>query len=116
MNAFNESRRHFLMQTGLGVASLTALPSIAKAMEGMGMKGNMMMPKITPNKASPNFHPDVEFDLFCKPASLPILDGSKTNLLQYTATLIKGPKETITQLRVHLNKRHQSPIGFILTP
>jgi FtsP/CotA-like multicopper oxidase with cupredoxin domain len=98
MNAFNESRRHFLMQTGLGVASLTALPSIAKAMEGMGMKDNMMMPKITPNKASPNFHPDVEFDLFCKPASLPILDGSKTNLLQYTATLIKGPKETITQL------------------
>ena len=43
MNAFNESRRHFLMQTGLGVASLTALPSIAKAMEGMGMKDNMML-------------------------------------------------------------------------
>ncbi len=98
MNTFNESRRHFLMKTGLGVAGLTALPSIAKAMEGMGTSGDMMMPKITPNKASQNFHPDVEFDLFCKPAAIQILDGSKTNLLQYTARLIKGPKDTLTSL------------------
>jgi FtsP/CotA-like multicopper oxidase with cupredoxin domain len=106
MNTFNESRRRFVMQSGLGVASLTTLPSLARAMEGMGMgggmknnhSGEMMMPKITPNKASPNFHPDVEFDLFCKPAAIPILDGSKTNLLQYTAKLIKGPKDTLTSL------------------
>jgi len=106
MTIFSESRRRFLMQTGLGVAGLTALPSIAKAMEGMGMGGMknnhsdemMMMPKITPNKASPNFHPDIEFNLFAKPAAIPILDGSKTNLLQYTAKLIKGPKDTLTSL------------------
>jgi FtsP/CotA-like multicopper oxidase with cupredoxin domain len=102
MRAFNESRRHFIRQSSLGVASLTALPSIAKAMEGMGMgmgmKGSMMMPKITPNKASPHFHPDVEFDLFCNPASIPILDGSKTNVLQYTTKLIKGPADTITPI------------------
>ena len=105
MSIFNESRRRFLMQTGLGIAGMTALPTLANAMNGMGMGGmnnihsdEMMMPKITPNKPSPNFHPDVEFDLFCKPAAIPILDGSKTNLLQYSAHLIKGPKDTITNL------------------
>ncbi|MEI7796455.1 MAG: multicopper oxidase domain-containing protein [Methylococcaceae bacterium] len=102
MTLFNQSRRRFLTQSGLGFAGLTALPSLAKAMEGMGMHnqhtGEMMMPKITPNKASPNFHPDVELELFCKPAAIQILDGSKTNLLQYTAKLIKGEKNTLTDL------------------
>lgn len=105
MNDFNESRRRFLMQTGLGVAGLTALPTLAHAMEGMGMgrhknqhSDEMMMPKLTPNKASPNFHPDVELDLFAKPAAISILDGSKTNVLQYSSRLIKGPKDTLTSL------------------
>ncbi len=105
MSNFNESRRRFLKQTGLGVAGLTALPTLAKAMEGMGMGGmhnrhsaEMEMPKLTPTKASPNFHPDVEIDLFCKPASIPILDGSKTSVLQYTAKLVKGSKDTITDI------------------
>ncbi len=101
MSEFNESRRRFLMQSGLGVAGLTALPSLAKAMEGMGgMKhsADVEMPKLTPTKASPNFHPDVEIDLFAKPTTIPILDGSKTSILKYTAKLVKGPKETITDI------------------
>ena len=106
MNNFNESRRRFLKQTGLGVAGLTALPTLARAMEGMGMGGGMHnrhsadfeMPKLAPNKASPNFHPDVEMDLFCKPNSIQILDGSRTSMLQYSAKLIKGPKETLTEI------------------
>ncbi len=102
MSAFNESRRRFLMQSGLGVAGLTALPSLAKAMEGMGMhnrhSADVEMPKLAPTKASPNFYPDVEIDLFAKPASIPILDGSKTSVLQYTAKLIKGSKDTITEI------------------
>jgi FtsP/CotA-like multicopper oxidase with cupredoxin domain len=102
MTTFNESRRRFLGQSSLGLLGLTAVPNLARAMEGMGMgmhnqhTGEMMLPKITPNKASPNFHPDVELDLFCKPNAIQILDGSKTNMLQYTARLVKGPKETLT--------------------
>jgi FtsP/CotA-like multicopper oxidase with cupredoxin domain len=102
MNTFNESRRHFLMQTGLGIAGLTALPTMANAMNGMGMGGMnhsaVEMPKLTPTKASPNFHPDVEINLFCQPNSIQILDGSKTSYLQYSAKLVKGPKETITDI------------------
>lgn len=105
MNTFNESRRRFLMQTGLGVAGLTALPTIAKAMEGMvggGMHNrhtaDTEMPKLAPTKASPNFHPDVEIDLFCQPTQIPILDGSKTSVLKYTAKLVKGSKDTITDI------------------
>jgi FtsP/CotA-like multicopper oxidase with cupredoxin domain len=103
MSAFNESRRRFLMQSGLGVAGLTALPSIANAMQGMGMGGmnhssDFEMPKLAPTKASPNFHPDVEIDLFAKPSSIQILDGSKTHYLQYSAKLVKGSKDTITEI------------------
>ncbi len=102
MTTFNESRRRFLGQSSLGLLGLTAVPNLARAMEGMGMHNRhtdeMTMPKITPNKASPNFHADVELDLFCKPNAIQILDGSKTNMLQYTARLIKGPKETLTSL------------------
>ncbi len=102
MTTFNESRRRFLGQSSLGLLGLTAVPNLARAMEGMGMHnqhtGEMMMPKITPNKASPNFHPDVELDLFCKSNAIQILDGSKTNMLQYTSRLIKGPKDTLTSL------------------
>ncbi|MEI6744326.1 MAG: multicopper oxidase domain-containing protein [Methylococcaceae bacterium] len=102
MTTFNESRRRFLGQSSLGLLGLTAVPNLARAMEGMGMHNRhtdeMMMPKITPNKASPNFHADVELDLFCKPNAIQILDGSKTNMLQYTARLIKGPKDTLTSL------------------
>ena len=65
MTTFNESRRRFLGQSSLGLLGLTAVPNLARAMEGMGMgmhnqhTSEMTMPKITPNKASPNFHADV---------------------------------------------------------
>lgn len=103
MSAFNQSRRRFLTQTGFGVAGLSALPSIANAMQGMGMggmhhSGDFEMPKLAPTKASPNFHPDVEIDLFCHATQIPILDGSKTSVLKYTAKLVKGSKDTITDI------------------
>ncbi len=108
MNNFDNSRRRFLKQSGLGFLGLTAMPEIVRAMEGMGMMGGgmqhggneemVMYPKITPNKASPHFKPDVELEIMCKPNTFQILDGSKTKMLQYNVRLIKGEKDTVTDL------------------
>jgi FtsP/CotA-like multicopper oxidase with cupredoxin domain len=110
MSKFNQSRRRFLGQSGLGFVALTTLPSIANAMEsmrmgrmGMGGMHNSMgsevnYPTLTPNKANPNFHPDVELDLVCKPIEISILKGAPTKVLHYQATLIKGPKDTVVDI------------------
>ena len=84
MTKFNQSRRRFLTQSGVGLVTLTTLPRFADAMESMRMGGGMGMgmhsgsgeiayPKLSPNKANPHFHPDVELDLVCKPAEISIL-------------------------------------------
>ena len=89
----NTYRRRFLTQTGLGLLAYAGLPSWLQAMEGMGP-----MPKMTPNKASPTFQPDVEIDLQCKSSSVAILSGQSTRVQQYFATLVKGPANTLTEL------------------
>jgi FtsP/CotA-like multicopper oxidase with cupredoxin domain len=89
----NYSRRRFLVQSGLGMVAFAGMPGFLQAMEGMHG-----MPKLTPNKASPNFKPDVEFDLFCQSGSVSILPGQQTQVQQYTALLKKGPKETLTNI------------------
>jgi len=88
------SRRRFLTHSSIGLLAFAGLPRVLQAMEG-GMHG---MPKITPNKASPNFKPDVEIELFCKPNSIAILPGKKTWVQQYSARLLQGPKDTITEI------------------
>ena len=110
MSKFNQSRRRFLGQSGLGLVALGTLPSIANAMDnmrmgrmGMGGMHNSMgsevsYPKLTPNKANPNFHPDVELDLVCKPIEISILKGAPTKVLHYQATLIKGPKDSVVDI------------------
>lgn len=110
MSKFNQSRRRFLGQSGLGLVALTTLPSFANAMEsmrmgrmGMGGMHNSMgsevnYPKLTPNKSNPNFLPDVELDLICKPIEISILKGAPTKVLHYQATLIKGPKYTVVDI------------------
>ncbi|MGR8997579.1 MAG: multicopper oxidase family protein [Gammaproteobacteria bacterium] len=95
-NLKSYSRRRFLAQSGLGLIAFAGMPGFLRAMEGMqGLHG---MPKLTPNKASPNFKPDVEFDLFCRPSSVSILPGQQTRVQQYAALLKKGPKETIVDI------------------
>ena len=89
----NPSRRRFFAQTGAGLLAWAGLPGWLHAMEGMGD-----MPKITPHKASPHFHPDVEMDLICKPSAVPVLPGQPTRVLQYAAKLIKGPANTLTEI------------------
>ena len=109
MTKFNQSRRRFLTQSGVGLVTLTTLPRFADAMESMRMGGGMGMgmhsgsgeiayPKLSPNKANPHFHPDVELDLVCKPAEISILKGAPTRVLRYQATLIKGPVGTVVDI------------------
>ena len=86
------SRRRFLAHSSMGVLALAGFPRVLQAMENMGM------PKLTPNKASPNFKPDVEFELFCKPDWVSILQGNKTWVQKYSARLLQGPKDTLTNI------------------
>ncbi len=92
-HTINPSRRRFFAQTGLGLMAYAGMPGWLRAMEGMGE-----MPKISPRKASPNFHPDVEIDLICKPAEVSILSGQPTRVQQYFAKLVKGPAHTLSEI------------------
>ena len=89
----NNARRRFMVQSGLGLLALSGMPSFLQAMEGMGA-----MPRIAPRKANPNFKADVEFDLYCKPSKVAILTGADTQVMQYSAVLKKGPKETLANI------------------
>lgn len=89
----NNARRRFMVQSGLGLLALSGMPSFLQAMEGM-----TAMPRIAPRKANPNFKADVEFDLYCKPSKVAILTGAQTQVLQYSAVLKKGPKETLANI------------------
>ncbi|WKJ92357.1 multicopper oxidase domain-containing protein [Methylomonas montana] len=92
-HTINPSRRRFFAQTGAGLLAYAGLPGWLHAMEGMGE-----MPKMTPKKASANFHPDVEINLICKPSSVSILPGQPTQVLQYSGKLVKGPANTLTEI------------------
>ena len=92
----NPTRRSFLQYSSLGLLTLSSFPVWLGAMEGMG---NMpAMPKMAPNKASPDFKPDVEIELTCKPGSVSILPGQATRVQQYFGRLIKGPENALTTL------------------
>ncbi len=91
MSNLSYSRRRFLTNSSVGLVAFCGIPTILNAMENMHG-----MPNFKPNKASPNFKPDVEFDLLCKSDSVSIFPGQQTQVEQYTALLKKGPKETIT--------------------
>ncbi len=92
-NLNSYSRRRFLAHSSLGLLAYTGIPSLLRAMEGM-----QAMPKMTPNKPSANFKPDVEFELYCRSNSVAILPGQSTLVQQYSAKLLKGPENTLTEL------------------
>jgi FtsP/CotA-like multicopper oxidase with cupredoxin domain len=87
MNTLNTiSRRRFLQYSSLGVAAL-GFPGWLFAME-----------KKHPNVASANFHPDVELELFARPASVGILPGTLTNVYKYFGTVLKGPANSLADI------------------
>ncbi|MDO9104303.1 MAG: multicopper oxidase domain-containing protein [Methylovulum sp.] len=89
----NYSRRRFLTQSSLGLLAVSGMPGLLNAMEGM-----QAMPKIAPRKASPDFKPDVDIELLCKSAAVPILVGKETQVMQYSAKLLQGPKGTVAEI------------------
>lgn len=91
-SSIHASRRRFLRQTGLGLFALAGVPAWAQAMT---MPAG---PKLSPNKASPAFVPDVEIELAARQSSMAILPGQPTRVLQYAARLMKGPEGTLTNL------------------
>ncbi|QXP84277.1 multicopper oxidase family protein [Methylococcus sp. Mc7] len=91
-SSIHVSRRRFLRQTGLGLFALAGVPAWAQAMT---MPAG---PKLSPNKASPAFQPDVEIELAARQSSVAILPGRPTRVLQYAARLMKGPEGTLTSL------------------
>jgi len=88
-----QSRRHFLKQSSIGLLAISTLPSWLKAAETMHG-----MPLLQPRKASPNFKPDIELELYCQNAEAQILIGRKTRVQQYTAKLLHGPEHSVTEI------------------
>jgi FtsP/CotA-like multicopper oxidase with cupredoxin domain len=88
-----QSRRHFLKQTSIGLLAFTNLPGWLSA--AVDMHG---MPVMPPRRASPHFKPDVELELFCQNTEVPVLVGKKTCVQQYTAKLLNGPGQTVTEI------------------
>jgi len=83
---YNGSRRRFLGHSGLGLLALASMPGVLRAMEGMSARS-----KWAPRKASPDFKPDVAFELLCKPADVAVLPGKKTRVMRYSAKLTHVP-------------------------
>jgi FtsP/CotA-like multicopper oxidase with cupredoxin domain len=88
-----QSRRHFLKHSSIGLLAIYTVPSWLKAAETM--HGMTLMP---PRKASPNFKPDIELELYCQNAEAQILVGRKTQVQQYTAKLLQGPEHSVTEI------------------
>lgn len=66
--------------------------------------GGLFLPKFLGGKKpasriNPDFHPDVEIELTALEFEVPILRGNYTRVWKYRAKLIKGPPETIQELK-----------------
>lgn len=88
-----QSRRRFLKQTSVGFLALASLPGWLAAAETMHG-----MPMLPPRQASPGFKPDVEFELFCQDVDVAVLAGQKTRVQKYSAKLLQGPEQTLTEI------------------
>jgi bilirubin oxidase len=88
------TRRSLLARIGVaaGVCASSSLAALAMHGGAGGMK------RIAPNWASPNFNPDVDMELTCRPGEAPILEGRATGVWRYAANLLKGPENTLTTL------------------
>jgi FtsP/CotA-like multicopper oxidase with cupredoxin domain len=84
----DKKRRQFLHYSAAGAAA-SFFPQILLAQT-----------KQFKNRASANFHPDVEIEFTTSSAFVPILQqGPKTAVFKYDARVLKGPKQTVQPLK-----------------
>lgn len=88
-----QSRRHFLKQANVGLLALAGLPRWLAA--AVNMHG---MPVVPPRRASAKFKPDVDLELYCQYANVPVLAGKTTRVQKYSAKLLQGPEQTVTEI------------------
>ncbi|NOQ16938.1 MAG: multicopper oxidase domain-containing protein [Methyloprofundus sp.] len=88
-NKTNYNRRQFLQHSALGAVALSAFPEMLFAETG----------RIT-NKATPGFNPDVEMEFSSRDVYVSVIKGGrKTKVQKYYAKLLKGPKNTLVELK-----------------
>ncbi len=87
MSINNNNRRQFLQLSALGVAS-AAFPGLLSA-----------SPSQIRGRATAGFNPDVEIEMSARSVNVPILNGTKTRVQQYSGKLLKGPKQTLVTLQ-----------------
>ncbi|MBK9099472.1 MAG: multicopper oxidase domain-containing protein [bacterium] len=86
MKNLKVSRKKFLKFTG-GSTTLLFLPNFFL---------NACENEAEPNrKADPSFTPDIEIELTAHETSVPILPGNKTKVWKYSASVIKGRKDSV---------------------
>lgn len=88
-----QSRRRFLKQASIGLLAFGSLPGWLTA--AVDMHG---MPVLSPRRASVNFKPDVELELVCQNTDAAVLVGKTTRVQKYSAKLLHGPKQTLTDI------------------
>ena len=100
MHPIDHNRRKLLTYAGVSIASAAVYPHLLFA-----KTANVN------NKASPNFHPDVEIELNQKVAYIKILSGKKTRVWKVYGKVLKGPKGAVSNISgtylaptIHLHK------------
>ena len=86
-NTINKQRRNLLKYAGITAAAASIHPNLLFAMDLT--KGN---------RASANFHPDVEIELSMQVHHVSILPGKKTRVWKVSGKVLKGSKETVENL------------------
>ena len=88
-NKINYNKRQFLQHSAVGALALGAFPKMLFAKTGD-----------LQNKAKPGFKPDVEIEFTSRDAYVSIIRGGpKTKVQKYDARLIKGPENTLVELK-----------------
>ena len=84
----NKNRRRFLQYSAIGAAA-TVFPGLIHAQKGQ-----------IRSYPTPGFKPDVQIEFFSRKAYVPILkNGPNTNVEKYYARLLKGPENTLVELK-----------------
>jgi len=88
-NKINYNRRQFLQHSAVGAAALGAFPGMLFAKTGQ-----------LQNKATPGFKADVEMEFTSRDVYVSVIKGGqKTKVQKYDAKLLKGPKNTLVELK-----------------